>query len=274
MKDKVFSKLKPLYTLFDTWLKIDAVLVFFSSFSLLLSWNLLTSTRENLLSLTFLGTISFIMFYLVFHFMINKFNPTFRQLSTDRSIHLSIAGLFGISNTSKTPTLKNNGQKKTTNNQKTTKGSAIPLYPLAKGGLKEIEEVDDEIYSKKTLGDGFAIAPSEGKVHSPVNGKIVSLFPTKHAIGIKDENDIEYLVHMGIDTIDLNGHGFQTFVEQDQKVKAGDLLTEMDLDYISTHRKNTDIIFITLSQDLIDSLEIDEDKKVDLDESIGQIVLK
>lgn len=79
---------------------------------------------------------------------------------------------------------------------------------------------------------------------------------------------------MGIDTIDLNGHGFQTFVELNQKVEAGDLLTEMDLDYIISNHKTTDIIFVTLSKDLVDSLEIDDIKKTDLHESVGKIVLK
>lgn len=265
MKDKIFYRLQMRFTSIVTWLKNDVAFVFFAILTIsLFAWNLLDSTHEDLFSLAFLGTTSFIVFYFVFHLTSKKFNQNFRQLNTETNIQLSIAGLFGLGNTTNKPT----------DTQKIATNETIPLYPLAKGKLKDIEEIDDDLYSKKTLGTGFAVTPVEGKVHSPVNGKIVSLFPTKHAIGIKDENDIEYLVHMGIDTIDLNGHGFQTFVEQDQEVKAGDLLTEMDLDYISAHRKTTDIIFITLSQDLIDSLEVVEDKPVGLDESIGRIVLK
>lgn len=225
--------------------------------------------NKILLSLVLLETILFVLLSIDFYFVNRKFNEAF-HLRRYTHRQTSIVKLFK-GNKALTKILFNNVDKKDISNNK---HSAIPLYPLAKGGLKNIEEVDDEIYSNKTLGDGFAIVPSEGKVRSPIDGKIVSLFPTKHAVGIKDKNGIEYLIHMGIDTIDLNGHGFQTFVELNQKVETGDLLTEMDLDYIASRHKTTDIIFVALSKEQIDSLDIVHDKKVGLNETIGEIILK
>jgi len=185
---------------------------------------------------------------------------------------MSIAGLFEKNRSPINLIFKSIIQKETNDNK--TKNTTIPLYPLAKGKLKDIEEVDDSVYSHKTLGDGFAVTPFEGNVYSPVDGKIVSLFPTKHAIGIQDENNIDYLIHIGIDTIDLNGHGFHNTVKLNQNVKAGDLLTKIDLDYILTKKKTTDILFITLSPNLIESLDLVDDKKVSLNDSIGKIILK
>lgn len=236
--------------------------------SLQLSWEAIEKNHKNLFSFVFLGTILSILFYLVFYHINKKriFN------SLESSISMNIAGLFETNKSPISLMFKSITRKEINDNK--TKNTTIPLYPLAKGKLKDIEEVDDSVYSNKTLGGGFAVTPFEGNVYSPVDGKIVSLFPTKHAIGIQDENNIEYLIHIGIDTIDLNGHGFHNTVKLNQNVKAGDLLTEMDLDYILTKKKTTDILFITLSPNLIESLDLVDDKRVGLNESIGKITLK
>ncbi|WP_348967387.1 PTS sugar transporter subunit IIA, partial [Staphylococcus capitis] len=79
------------------------------------------------------------------------------------------------------------------------------------------------------MGDGYAIQPSQGQVVAPVNGKILNIFPTKHALGIQSDEGLEILVHMGLDTVELKGEGFTIQVEEGQSVKAGEPLAQMDL---------------------------------------------
>ncbi|WP_026693100.1 glucose-specific PTS transporter subunit IIBC [Peribacillus kribbensis] len=121
------------------------------------------------------------------------------------------------------------------------------VSPL-KGELIPISEVPDPVFAEKMMGDGFAIIPSEGTVVSPVNGTIVNLFPTKHAIGIESEGGREILVHFGIDTVKLEGKGFETLVSQGDKVTAGQPLLKVDLDYVKENATSTitPIVFTNL----------------------------
>lgn len=118
------------------------------------------------------------------------------------------------------------------------------------GDLLPITDVPDQVFSGRMVGDGFAIRPSEGKVVSPVNGEIVTLFPTKHAIGIKADDGTELLIHIGIDTVHLKGEGFTSRVEQGDLVEQGQLLMEMDLAYIGEHAPSiiTPIVFTNLQE--------------------------
>lgn len=150
----------------------------------------------------------------------------------------------------------------------------ISLFAPATGKLKCLNDVIDKVYSTKTLGDGFAITPTNGKVCAPINGEIVSVFPTKHAIGIRDEHENDYLLHMGIGTVDLNGHGFKSFIKQHQKIRVGDVLAIMDLPYILQHNKITDIVFVALSKENIDSIELKESAPVAINDEIAKIIIK
>lgn len=125
----------------------------------------------------------------------------------------------------------------------------VLVSPL-KGEIKPITEVPDQVFAGKMMGDGFAIVPSEGMVVSPVNGKIINLFPTKHAIGILSEGGLEILIHVGIDTVNLKGQGFETLVAENDQVTKGQPLLKMDLDYIKEHAKSTitPIVFTNLGQ--------------------------
>ncbi|MCG1023215.1 glucose-specific PTS transporter subunit IIBC [Sutcliffiella horikoshii] len=117
------------------------------------------------------------------------------------------------------------------------------------GKLLSITEVPDKIFSQKMMGDGFAIEPTEGKVVSPVAGKIVNLFPTKHAIGIETAEGREVLVHVGIDTVNLKGKGFESLVEQGDTVEQGQALLNVDLRIVSEEATSiiTPIIFTNLA---------------------------
>ncbi|MBP3952410.1 glucose-specific PTS transporter subunit IIBC [Bacillus suaedae] len=118
------------------------------------------------------------------------------------------------------------------------------------GKVLPITEVPDQVFAGKMMGDGFAIEPTAGKVVSPVNGEIVNLFPTKHAIGILSEEGKEILIHVGLDTVNLKGEGFETLVEQGDKVKQGQELLNFNLDYIKENATSiiTPIVFTNLAE--------------------------
>ncbi|MFJ5762895.1 glucose-specific PTS transporter subunit IIBC [Neobacillus sp. NPDC093182] len=123
------------------------------------------------------------------------------------------------------------------------------MAPL-KGELKPITEVPDQVFAGKMMGDGFAIVPAEGTIVSPVNGKIVNLFPTKHAIGILSDAGREILIHVGIDTVNLKGQGFETLVSENDIVDQGQPLLKVDLDYIKEHATSTitPVVFTNLAE--------------------------
>ena len=111
------------------------------------------------------------------------------------------------------------------------------LSPMT-GEAVGLGEVPDPVFSQKIIGDGMAVIPSEGKLLSPVDGEIVSVADTKHAFGLRTAEGLELLIHMGLETVHLNGECFQVFVKPGDQVKAGDLLAEVDHD---EHRNRTKI---------------------------------
>lgn len=100
------------------------------------------------------------------------------------------------------------------------------------GELLELSSVPDEVFSQKLMGDGFAIKSSDGIIVSPVDATVEMIFETKHAIGLKTDSGLEVLIHLGIDTVNLKGKGFEVLVKEQQKVKASEKLIKMDVDYI------------------------------------------
>ncbi|MCR5795157.1 MAG: PTS system trehalose-specific EIIBC component [Solobacterium sp.] len=113
------------------------------------------------------------------------------------------------------------------------------------GRIMPVTEVADQVFSSKAMGDGIAIDPAEGKIYAPFSGEITVAFPTGHAYGIKAANGKEVLIHIGMDTVELDGKGFKPCVKQGDIVRQGDLLTEVDLDYIRSQGKPvvTPVIF-------------------------------
>lgn len=115
------------------------------------------------------------------------------------------------------------------------------------GKVLSLTDVPDQVFSTKMMGDGFAIELTDGNVYAPVSGDVTLVFPTGHAFGITDANGVELLIHLGIDTVELNGKGFKSVVKQGDKVSQGDLLTTIDLDYIKEQGKSVVSPFILTS---------------------------
>ncbi|TWT27071.1 glucose-specific PTS transporter subunit IIBC [Planomicrobium sp. CPCC 101110] len=128
--------------------------------------------------------------------------------------------------------------------------AALEFSSPLTGEILPISETPDQVFSGKMIGDGFAIRPTDGKVVSPVNGKVVTVFPTKHAIGIAADNGTEILIHIGIDTVHLKGEGFTSHIEQGDLVEQGQVLMEVDLDYIEKNAASivTPVVFTNLEE--------------------------
>lgn len=120
--------------------------------------------------------------------------------------------------------------------------------PVA-GKLIDLGEVDDEVFSGGLMGPGFAIMPTGNRIVSPIDGKIVTVFNTKHAVTIQGDNGIEVLIHVGLDTVALEGKGFTAKVKDGDIIKAGDVLLNIDLDYLKKNAKSTvtPVIFMNLT---------------------------
>ncbi|MCA1020808.1 PTS glucose transporter subunit IIA [Halobacillus litoralis] len=124
------------------------------------------------------------------------------------------------------------------------------------GKVVALDEVDDPVFSQRMMGDGVAIEPADGKVVSPVSGEIVQLFPTNHAVGIKTKSGVEVLVHIGLETVSMEGEGFEGHVKAGDQVKAGDHLITFDMDLVKEKAKSTITpVIITNYDDIVDSFE-------------------
>lgn len=137
----------------------------------------------------------------------------------------------------------------------------LAILAPANGQVVALSKTSDPIFSKGTMGQGFGLEPADGQVIAPVSGQIMMVAETKHAIGIKTENDLEILIHMGVDTVNLHGEPFEVFVKKGEEVKAGQKIANMDLNYIKDKKLDTTIFtLITNSSDKIAGLDLTEGK--------------
>ena len=137
------------------------------------------------------------------------------------------------------------------------------------GQVVALESVDDEVFSQKMVGDGVAIIPMSNKFTAPIDGVVSKIFPTNHAYSIKSPKDLEVMVHIGLETVALEGKGFTRIASEGDEVKAGDVIIEVDLAYIKEHAK--DIITPVIVLEESDVKEID--KKLDIVKS-GDIIME
>jgi sugar PTS system EIIA component len=124
-----------------------------------------------------------------------------------------------------------------------------------KGKIIDITEVPDAVFAQKYVGDGVAIYPTEGKVYSPVNGEIVLMAETGHAIGIRTKEGIEIIIHVGLDTVAMKGEGFENFINEGEKVKTGQLLLNFDLELVKERAKSTVSPVIISNMEVVEQIE-------------------
>ncbi len=125
--------------------------------------------------------------------------------------------------------------KKLFGNNRTEEQLVAPLS----GKVVSLDEVDDPVFKQRMMGDGVAIQPSEGIVVSPVDGEVVQLFPTNHAVGVKTKSGVEVLIHIGLETVSMEGEGFEGHVKTGDKVKAGQTLVTFDKSLVAQKAKST-----------------------------------
>ena len=138
------------------------------------------------------------------------------------------------------------------------KGLTEEVYSVADGEVIALEQVKDPVFSQKMMGDGFAVEPENGNIVSPVSGTVSSVFPTKHALGLVTEAGLEVLVHIGLDTVSLEGKPFTVHVAEGQKVAVGDLLVTADLDAIRKAGRETSTIVVFTNADAIQSVKLEQ----------------
>lgn len=155
----------------------------------------------------------------------------------------------------------------------TFKGVTDEVHSVADGEVINIEDVKDPVFSQKMMGDGFAVEPENGHIVSPVAGKVTSVFPTKHALGLVTDNGLEVLVHIGLDTVSLEGKPFEVKVSEGQTVVAGDLLVEADLDAIRAAGRETSTIVVFTNADAIKSVKVEHTGKLAANAPVATVEL-
>lgn len=148
----------------------------------------------------------------------------------------------------------------------------MELKSVANGQKKYLEDVNDEAFSQKMMGDGIAIVPSDGKVYAPASGTVSMIFPTNHAIGMKTDEGIEVLIHIGIDTVEMNGEGFQSYVKADEHVEAGTLLVAFDLQKVINCGYETDIMMIITNTSQYQSIMKTENDNLTINDTVLEIL--
>ncbi len=146
------------------------------------------------------------------------------------------------------------------------------LSPV-QGKIIPMEEVPDDVFSSKMMGDGFAFIPEDNKVYSPLSGEVMLVFKTKHALVIKDPAGYEVIVHIGIGTVELKGEGFDIHVEVGDQIDAGTLLATVDFDFIQSKEKSIISPVIITNMEVVKSFEVtygDTKEKTEICKILGQ----
>ena len=148
------------------------------------------------------------------------------------------------------------------------------LYSPVNGKAIKIEDVPDQIFAKKMMGEGIGFVNDENKIYAPCDSEVVLVASTKHAIGLKTKSGIEILIHVGLDTVNLNGEGLEVYVEVKDKVKAGDLLLSYEKDFMNENGIDmTTPMVITNSNDF-DIEVISSNKQVSTKDAVMKIIKK
>ena len=153
------------------------------------------------------------------------------------------------------------------------KGVTEEVYSVADGQVIELEQVKDPVFSQKMMGDGFAVEPANGNIVSPVSGTVSSIFPTKHALGLVTAEGLEVLVHIGLDTVSLEGKPFDVKVSEGQAVAAGDLLVKADLGAIQAAGRETTTVVVFTNGDAIKSVKLEQTGSLAANTAVAKVEL-
>ena len=141
------------------------------------------------------------------------------------------------------------------------------------GIVLPLSQAKDEAFASEVMGKGVVIEPSDGKVYAPADGIVTALFPTLHAIGITTDGGAEILIHVGIDTVRLNGEGFTAHIEQGDRIKTGDLLLEFDQKFIEEKKFSTQTPVIVTNIANMKEIRIEMPEKIQAGKKLMSIVL-
>lgn len=145
------------------------------------------------------------------------------------------------------------------------KNKSSEINTPVNGEVVDLKEVSDPVFSDKMMGEGFAVKPLDGKICAPIKGTVKSVFPSLHALTLEAEDGLDILIHIGLDTVELNGNGFSSTISEGRKVKAGDPLVQVDLALLAENKK--DDIVIVVFPEL-------KDKKVEInfgEKQVGEV---
>lgn len=170
-------------------------------------------------------------------------------------------------------TTLNPAQGEVTSKVSADKGN-LELASCIKGEMINIEEVNDLVFSGKIMGEGVAFIPENGIIASPIDGTIEVAFPTGHAIGIRSSSNIEILIHVGINTVELNGEHFEILVKQGETVKRGQELIKFDLEKIKEKGYDTTTMMIITNSGEFNNVNIDEYRHVSSDDRVMKLIMK
>lgn len=143
----------------------------------------------------------------------------------------------------------------------------------ASGELIHLDKVNDPVFSQKLMGDGFAITPNQNEIVAPIGGVVGTVFPTKHALMITSAHGLEVMLHLGIDTVELNGDPFEMFVKENDTVKTGQKLATMDLKKVKDADKETSIMTIITNSDAVKNMGTFAEKTINAGEQALDVTL-
>lgn len=138
--------------------------------------------------------------------------------------------------------------------KKNKENTSVTLKSPVVGRCFDISEIPDEVFSTKMLGNGIGFESTEGILYAPIDGEILQVFPTKHALILKSKEGIEILLHIGVDTVNMKGEGFETFVEKSQQVKVGDKLIAFNNDLIKAKVKSNLSVLVLTDNEIMKSV--------------------
>lgn len=139
----------------------------------------------------------------------------------------------------------------------------IEITSPVNGKYVKLEDIPDPVFAEKMMGEGFGVDPTDGEVVAPVAGTVMQVFPTNHAVGIKTNNGLEVLIHIGLETVAMEGKGFEGHVSEGDKVEKGDKLVTFDMDLVKSEANSTISPVIITNSDVLESFDLKEVTDVD-----------